>query len=211
MQFLSPPSNLIAVLAAYALGCVNSGYYLVRVWKRTDLRQTGSGSCGASNVARLLGWPGFAITVLLDAGKGAIAVGLTGFAGLEPTLGSAALVAVVAGHVWPVQLGFRGGKGIATFVGALLWLDWPLALGLGILTLIGYGACRNYKLAGLGAVAGLPLAAWWFDGTRGTVLGLGIAGVMILIAHRVNLREEIGRFRSPAKPGDGRREVAKRE
>lgn len=211
MNFPSQLTDILLLLAACALGCVNAGYYLVRISKGIDVRQTGSGSSGATNVARLLGWRGFVLTLLLDAAKGAFAVGLARVAATDPMIPVGCLVAVVASHVWPVQLGFRGGKGIAPYFGALLCLDPVLAGGFLVLTLAGWVVVRTYKLAGLGAVAGVPLVGWWFEVSGGTVIGLGIAGTIILIAHRANLREEIGKFLSPAQPEGGCPRVAKRE
>lgn len=204
-------TDILLLLAAVALGCVNAGYYLVCMSKGIDVRQTGSGSSGATNVARLLGWRGFVLTLLLDAAKGAFAVGLARFFATDPIILVGCLVAVVACHVWPIQLGFRGGKGIAPYFGGLLCLAPALAGGFVVLTLVCWGVVRTYKLAGLGAVAGVPLLGWWFDLSGGTVLGLAIAGAIILIAHRANLREEIGKFLSPAQPEGACPRVAKRE
>jgi acyl phosphate:glycerol-3-phosphate acyltransferase len=211
---MNPPIHLSPILllvTAYGIGCFNAGYYLVRVWRRTDVRQSGSGSSGATNVARLLGWRGFAITLLLDALKGALAVSLARLADADPIIAVGTLVAVVAGHVWPVQLRFQGGKGIAAYLGALLCLDTALAAVFAALALVGYALSRAYRLAGLGAIASAPLAAWALGCPTEIVAGLGTAGLIILIAHRSNLREEMNKFRSPPKPGDDHHRMAKRE
>ena len=188
---MNPPTHLTHILllvTAYGIGCFNAGYYLVRVWRRTDVRQTGSGSSGATNVARLLGWRGFAITLLLDAVKGALAVSLARLADADPVIVVGALVAVVAGHVWPVQLGFHGGKGIAAYVGALLCLDTALAAVFAALALVGYALSRAYRLAGLGAIASAPLAAWALGSPTEIVAGLGTAGVIIKLQSLLNGR-----------------------
>src|SRR3954471_11257483 len=97
----------------YALGCFNTGYYLVR-WKTgQDIRQIGSGSCGARNVGRIVGRNGFLLTVAGDVLKGILAIAFA-----EVCIGGelaklVALIAVVVGHVWPIQLKFHGGKGVA--------------------------------------------------------------------------------------------------
>ena len=123
-----------ALGAAYGLGCANAAYYLVRARTGLDIRAHGSGNAGARNAGRLLGPGGFALAFTLDAGKGVLAVLLAA------TLGHAALtaalsgLAAVAGHLWPVQLGGRGGKGLATSVGALGAL---LALGAPGLSWVG--------------------------------------------------------------------------
>src|SRR5512135_2701540 len=120
-------------VAAYLLGCITTGYYLVRLRLRQDLRDLGSGSVGARNVGRLLGRPGFLLTVLGDFGKGALAVWAARHFTTDDRLVALAMLAVVAGHVWPVQLCFRGGKGMATALGALLVYDWQLALACALI------------------------------------------------------------------------------
>ena len=119
MTFALADRDFVAVAGAYLLGCFASGYYLVRWRLGRDIRDLGSGSIGARNVGRNLGPAGFALTLLLDLAKGAVAVELPAQLHATAWARALALAAVVAGHVWPVQLGFRGGKGVAPSVGAL--------------------------------------------------------------------------------------------
>src|SRR5688572_18464968 len=98
----------VAILAGYALGCFASGYYLVRWWTGMDVRLSGSGSVGATNVSRILGSPGFFLTVLGDFSKGALAVWFAEYLKIKDVGVVLAMLAVVAGHIWPVQLWFRG-------------------------------------------------------------------------------------------------------
>src|SRR5262249_22050721 len=107
-------------LGAYALGCFTTGYYLVKLRTGQDVRELGSGTVGAKNVGRVLGWPGFVLTVLGDFAKGAFAVWAVKYFTTDDHMLMLAILAVVAGHVWPVQLLFRGGKGVATSLGGLL-------------------------------------------------------------------------------------------
>ncbi|MBK9235960.1 MAG: glycerol-3-phosphate acyltransferase [Rhodoferax sp.] len=121
-----PLSAAFAVVLSYLLGCLNAGYYYVRLVHGQDIRLAGSGTAGARNAGRLFGKWVFALVFLGDAAKGAAATA----AGLSLGAESGALcaIAVVVGHIWPVQLGFRGGKGIASAMGALLLLaPWLLA------------------------------------------------------------------------------------
>lgn len=117
-----------ALLASYALGCANTGYYYVRSRRGIDVRSIGSGGTGATNAGRVAGRSGFVCTLLGDAGKGVLAVMLIPWLGLAPAWAWWAGAACVAGHVWPVQLGWRGGRGVATWIGAIVTLDAWLAL-----------------------------------------------------------------------------------
>lgn len=188
---LSDPSHLALIALAYLLGCANAGYYLVR-WKTgRDVRDAGSGGTGATNVGRQLGTQGFLLTLLFDALKGALAVGIARQTGAEPHVSLLALAATLAGHVWPFQLRFKGGKGVAPFLGGLLvlnpsWLLWSGAI-FGLLWL----PWRKYSLAGLAAFNLLPLVVWWRGATPEVPGGLVLCGALILIAHRGNIRREI--------------------
>ena len=117
-----------SVLGAYLLGCFAIGYYLVRARTGKDIREIESGSTGARNVGRVLGKPGFVLTAFGDVGKGALAVWSAQEWTNNNHLAALALLAVVAGHLWPAQLRFRGGKGVATSFGALLMFDYRVAL-----------------------------------------------------------------------------------
>jgi acyl phosphate:glycerol-3-phosphate acyltransferase len=206
-----PPQLVDPLLlaTAYSLGCLSAGYYLVRFQTGTDIRLTGSRSTGATNVARFLGRRAFLGTLLWDAGKGALAVALPRLAQSDSMIAAWAMTAVVAGHIWPVQLRFHGGKGFATFLGAILCLDPRAGLVLAALALILHGFLRAYKLAGLGAVLFAPLAAWSFQLHPATIAALALTAPMILIAHRGNIREEIGNLMPPRKPGDKHRPAAR--
>ena len=181
----------LAAAGAYVLGCFSTGYYLVRALKGTDIRTVASGSVGARNVSRVLGKTGFVITTLGDVFKGVLAIWAARkfFHDQEITL--LASLAVVAGHIWPAQLRFRGGKGVATSLGALCIYDWRLAL-----VYVAVFACcllvvRKTVLPGLFGFLCLPPAGFWLH--RDWIeLGLFTTlAAMVLFAHRNNLTEEI--------------------
>lgn len=111
-------------LGAYAAGCFSAGYYLVRLLSGKDLRSTNSGSTGARNAGRELGRGGFAAVFAIDALKGAGIIWLARYLDPEPRLSALLVPLVVAGHIWPAQLGFRGGKGLVTALGAMIGMDW---------------------------------------------------------------------------------------
>jgi len=189
-------------VAAYALGCFTAGYYLVRWRTGQDIRALGSGGVGARNVGRLLGWRWFVATVLGDLGKGALAVWAARQFTADDQLVGLALPAVIAGHLWPVQLRFRGGKGMAAALGALLIYAYRLALPFGLLFGGAYAVLRKTVVPGLFALACLPLASWGLGhGVAGLAGCLMLAG-LVLLAHRKNLAAEITRLleRRPVSP-----------
>ena len=191
-------------LEAYGLGCFATGYYLIRARTGKDLRTMESGSLGARNAGRVLGKAGFAITLLGDFGKGALAVWIAWKWTGDSRLALLALLAVVCGHIWPAPLRFHGGKGVATSLGALLVFDYRVALMFPVLFLAGFVFLRRSLLPAMFAFAGLPMAAWYFDSDNFTVTSLALLGAMILFAHRKNLTEEFavlaGRRTAATKP-----------
>jgi glycerol-3-phosphate acyltransferase PlsY len=178
-------------LSAYLLGCFTTGYYLVRWRSGQDLRELGSGSVGARNAGRLLGWRGFLVTVLGDFGKGAMAVWAARHFTTDDRLVLLVMVAVVAGHVWPAQLHFRGGKGMATSLGALLIYDYQLALAVALLFAAAFAALRKTVLPGLFALACLPVMSWYLAHGPAEVAGTSVLAGLVLVAHRKNLVAEI--------------------
>jgi len=156
----------LVILLGYALGCFTSGYYLVRWWTGDDLRLLGSGSVGATNVGRVLGAPGFFLTVLCDFCKGLLAAWLAQYFRLNPTGAVLTMIAVTLGHVWPVQLWFHGGKGVATSLGAVLMFDYAIGALFAGLFLVLFAAIRNFVLAGMFAFAITPLALLLLDFPR---------------------------------------------
>lgn len=192
--------EITLLLASYALGCCCAGYYLVRFRSGQDIREHGSGSAGATNVARELGVAGFALTFVVDLAKGALAVWSATYFGLEPDKAVLAMLAVVGGHIWPAQLRFHGGKGIATAIGAILVFDYRLALGVFLLSGLLFALSRRLALAGLAAVAVSPVVMAVLGRTRGAIAGMTALAAMILIAHRTNIRRTLGEIRSGSAP-----------
>lgn len=184
--------EITCILMAYLLGGICTGYYLVRAKAQLDIREQGSGGVGARNVGRILGRSGFVVTLLGDALKGLVAVVLARkFEVAEPVV-SLVLVAVIAGHIWPLPLQFRGGRGIATAIGAYLAYDPRLALMLlGITLFLMLFRC-GFILSGLGAFLALPLVAYVLKEPGHRVAGLAGVSVIILFAHRERLRKAFG-------------------
>jgi glycerol-3-phosphate acyltransferase PlsY len=177
-------------LAAYLLGCFAVGYYLVHARIGKDIREIGSGSVGARNVGRVLGKSGFVITLLCDSGKGALAAWLAQEWTNSSRVALLAMLAVVCGHIWPIQLRFRGGKGVATALGTLLIFDYRIALTLSVLFLAGFVLTRKTLLPGMFAFVCLPLVGWFFEDSNFTMALLAVLSAAILFAHRKNLADE---------------------
>jgi glycerol-3-phosphate acyltransferase PlsY len=189
---------LLIAVVAYLLGSVPSGYVLVRIFRHEDIRQTGSGNIGATNVLRSGGKGLAAATFLMDMLKGCAAVGLGWLIGhlLAPGVapdnmrGLAALVAVL-GHIFPVWLGFKGGKGVATGFGVFL-VAAPLAALAAISVFIVVLALSRYvSLASVLGAASFPLFAWWLGhGDHSSFfIAVQIAVALMLIAkHYQNIR-----------------------
>lgn len=184
---------LLGVLGAYALGCLNTGYYLVR-WKTgQDLRASGSGNAGAKNVSRLLGPGGFAATLLGDMLKGAVVVFAARLAEWPEPACALAGLAVTAGHNWPVQLGFRGGKGVATSFGALLAFD-PVVAGLMLAACaLSLAATRRFTLSAIIAFVLCPALAARCGHAGPVVALLGLLAAAVVLPHLPNLRAEFPR------------------
>ncbi|OGN86006.1 MAG: hypothetical protein A2X23_06390 [Chloroflexi bacterium GWC2_73_18] len=185
---------LAFALAGYLLGCVATGYYLVRLRTGRDIRTIGSGATGGRNVARVLGKPGFAITGLGDLAKSAGAVVLPLALGYGAAEASAALVGVTLGHCWPVQLRFRGGKGIAPAVGGLLVLDPPVLVAGALLAGVVLAATRRMTPALLATFAA-PLVALALGRPIEVVAGILALVVLVLVAHGDNVRDELRAWR----------------
>ena len=177
-------------LGAYVLGCLTTGYYLVRRRTGEDIRTLGSGSVGARNVGRVLGWPGFGLTLLGDFAKGAIAVWAAHHFTKDERLVALTMLAVTVGHVWPAQLWFRGGKGVATSLGALAMYDFRLALGFLLLFAAAFALARRTVVAGLFAFACLPLVGFYEQHDPAKAVALSLLGGLIWLAHRKNLADE---------------------
>jgi glycerol-3-phosphate acyltransferase PlsY len=184
------------VAGAYLIGCFTTGYYLVRWQTGQDIRGIGSGSTGARNAGRILGKPGFMLTVIGDLAKGAVAVWLARFLAHDEFFAALAVPAVVAGHLWPAQLRFHGGKGIATSFSALLVFDFRLALTQLALFGILFAIARRTLLPAMFSFLCLPAICWFFIRDNFTIAVITALSAAILFAHRRNLSEEFSALKS---------------
>lgn len=179
--------DIVLVVAAYLLGSVPFGLLIARVQGGVDLRRVGSGNIGATNVLRAVGKGAAALTLLGDMGKGAAAVGLGRWFGVSPTVLAMIAMVAVAGHLFPIFGGFRGGKGVATTLGVVLAAMPVVGALLLLIWLLVAAAWRYSSLAALVASAAMPVLAWLLDG-RPAMLGLsGTLFLIVLLRHRENV------------------------
>ena len=191
---------LAILAAAYVLGSIPFGLLLTRSAGLGDIRKIGSGNIGATNVLRT-GRKGLAAaTLLLDGAKGALAVLVARHWGEEAAAlaGCGALI----GHLFPVWLGFKGGKGVATSLGVLLALDWRIGLVACASWLIVALVFRYSSLAALVALALSPVFAWFLSGRSLAVVALFIAA-LVWIRHHENIRRLLRGEESRIRLGKG--------
>ena len=176
----------LALLLGYLLGSVPFGLLFSIAFGAGDIRKIGSGSTGATNVLRTGNYAAAALTLLFDAAKGAIAVGLARYTWGADTALFAGLAAFL-GHLYPVWLGFKGGKGIAVSLGILLAINWPIAL----LSFATWGVVlalfRISSLSALVAAVAAPIYMWIWGARHAAALAVLLA-VLVFIAHQANIR-----------------------
>jgi acyl phosphate:glycerol-3-phosphate acyltransferase len=182
-----PPA--VIVIVAYLLGSISFAVLLVRASTGRDIRAEGSGNAGATNVLRSHGKKLALLVALLDVAKGLAAVLLMRLVTSNPRWAAAAGFAAILGHVFPVFYGFRGGKGVATAVGAFLALS-PLAVLVTLALFVAIVAATRYvSLGSIIAFALLPpIAGLFFHAPRAVVTAAGMTALLILFKHLPNLK-----------------------
>lgn len=181
--------ELACLVAAYLLGSISFAIVLVRVFRGVDVRHEGSGTAGATNVLRTSGKRLATLTMLLDIGKGALAVLLMQAVTYDPRWLGAAACAAVLGHVFPVWFGFRGGKGVATAIGGFSVLC-PLAVLAVVAVFVAVVvATRLVSLGSITAACLLPLAMrLLFHAPDPEVAAASAVAILLIVSHRANIR-----------------------
>ena len=192
------------VAAAYLIGSIPFGLLLTRAAGLGDIRKVGSGNIGATNVLRTGNKGLAALTLFLDGAKGTVAVLLAQRFG--PELGVVAAAMAVIGHVFPVWLKFKGGKGVATAIGVLLGLSWPVGLLVCGTWLLVAAVFRYSSLAALVALAAAPAYAWYLGDIQRGELAIFVAA-LVWLRHHQNIRRllkgeepKIGAGKKAAEP-----------
>jgi glycerol-3-phosphate acyltransferase PlsY len=181
---------VVAFLLGYLLGSIPFGLVLTRLAGTQDLRSVGSGNIGATNVLRT-GRKGLAAATLIgDMLKGTVAVIIAGYYG-GPNAAMLAALGAFLGHLYPVWLKFRGGKGVATYLGVLLGLFWPAALVFAVMWLATAYTSRYSSLSALVAAFVTPIFLWWFG--HAALASLFVVLTLILFYTH---RENIGRLQA---------------
>jgi len=196
----------LALVAGYLLGSIPFGLLISRLGGHGDIRKIGSGNIGATNVLRTGNKKLAAATLLLDALKGSAAVLVLAQFGPLPAL--AAGFGAVLGHNFPVWLGFKGGKGVATTLGVLIAASWPVGVLACLTWLVTALIFRISSLSALVALVLSPVYAYWLNGRDLAVLA-GLLALLSLIRHHENIARllrgqepKIGKGKKPAGPGD---------
>jgi len=192
---------LLAALGGYFLGAIPFGIVITRMLGLGDLRQIGSGNIGATNVLRTGNKPAALATLVLDSGKGAVAV-LIAAALFGPQAGAIAGLGAFIGHLFPVWLGFRGGKGVATFLGTLLAIGFWAGLAACATWL---AVAAVFRISSLSALVATALAPVWILllGPAYAVAPVALMGILVWWRHGAN----IARLRAGTEPriGSGRK------
>ena len=194
---------LLVIFMGYLLGSSNMAYWLSKL-KKVDIQSQGSGNLGASNATVLLGWGAGVVVAVHDIGKALVSVLLAKY--LFPELefvGAAAGVACVMGHIFPFYLRFKGGKGLASFLGMIIGLNWKVAAVMAVLLVLVTVITDFISLGTMSVSVAAPIGIWLATGGWMIPLILCVATMVILLKHRENIvrirnRTEIG-LRSTAK------------
>jgi glycerol-3-phosphate acyltransferase PlsY len=187
-------TRIIVVIVAYLIGSIPFGYLIVRGKIGADIRDTGSGGTGATNVSRRAGKAAGLFTLVLDASKGSAAVVIARMVTGNDWVVAVAAIAVLVGHIFPVWLGFRGGKGVATGAGVFLVLAPVALLCAGALFLAIVFSTRYVSLGSIVAAATIPLFVWLQSvfvepvvDLRPLLIAAILGALLIVFAHRGNI------------------------
>lgn len=194
MDVISSQYTLAAAALGYLLGSIPFGLLLTRAAGLGDVRNIGSGNIGATNVLRTGNRKLAALTLVLDAlkGTGAVLLGrwlgdMSGNANVAEIAPLLAGLAAFLGHIFPVWLGFRGGKGVATYIGVLLGVDWRAALAFCAVWLLVAAATRYSSLSALVAAVAVPIGMFVIGQQSAAVLA-AVLSLMLIVKHRANIR-----------------------
>ena len=180
--------NLLLITAGYLLGSLSSAIIVCRLLGLPDPRGEGSGNPGATNVLRIGGKKAAAITLIGDMLKGLVPVLIAKLLGADLTIQAAVAVAAFLGHLYPLFFGFKGGKGVATALGVLLGLHWPVGLLTIATWLVIAKVFKISSLAALLAILVTPLYIWWLIPNQSLLIAMLFMGTLLFWRHRSNIK-----------------------
>jgi acyl phosphate:glycerol-3-phosphate acyltransferase len=197
MEYIRESWEVICMLTvgyfflSYLIGCIMFGYIIGRLFGKMDIRQVGSGNVGARNIGRSLNRSAFVATFLGDAGKGAAAILLGRAFGFSEEIQLIGFLFVLIGHIWPITLGFKGGKGISSFLGGIIAFEPTVTIVILVCFAITYPFFRSFTLSGLLSLSSLPIYLFIDSHTYPSVGIIILAVITILFAHRTNIKERV--------------------
>ena len=189
-------TRIIVVVIAYLLGSIPFGYLIVRRKIGADIRQTGSGGTGATNVSRRAGKAAGILTLLLDAAKGCAAVLIAKAVSGDDWVIAAAAITALVGHIFPVWLKFRGGKGVATGVGIFSVLAPIALLCAGVIFIAIVVTTRYVSLGSIVSAVLIPVFVWFQSGLQPILTAAIMSAALIVFAHRGNIKRLASRTES---------------
>ena len=181
-------TNLLLIAAGYLLGSLSSAIIICRLLGLPDPRGEGSGNPGATNVLRIGGKKAAAATLIGDMLKGLVPVLVAKLLGADLAIQAAVAVAAFLGHLYPLFFGFKGGKGVATALGVLLGVHWPVGLLTIATWLVIAKVFKISSLAALLAILVTPLYIWWLIPNESLLIAMLFMGTLLFWRHRSNIK-----------------------
>jgi len=188
---ITAPKSWILILLAYLIGSISSAVITCKLMGLEDPRLSGSKNPGATNVLRNAGKTAAIITLIGDMFKGVLPVLIAIYLAVDYNVLAAVAFAAFIGHLYPVFLKFKGGKGVATALGVYLALDWKIGLSIIGIWLITAAIFRTSSLAALVAIFCSPFLVWQFSGTKALIIMSVVLGTMLFWRHRSNIKNLI--------------------
>ena len=186
-EILSIFTELAVIVMSYLLGCVCFAYYMSSIVHKKDIRTIGSGNPGSSNIGRQFGVLWFIPVLLLDALKGFLVVIFLNYFDFDTWVKLISMLAVIIGHIWPFQLSFNGGKGLATVMGVALGFNYFIVLGCAIIAGVFYMLISKSNAGLLVSVFFGPIFVWILGYSYEEIIVFMIISAVVIFAHRNNI------------------------
>ena len=186
-EILSIFTELAVIVMSYLLGCVCFAYYMSSIVHKKDIRTIGSGNPGSSNIGRQFGVLWFIPVLLLDALKGFLVVIFLNYFDFDTWVKLISMLAVIIGHIWPFQLSFNGGKGLATVMGVALGFNYFIVLGCAIIAGVFYMLISKSNAGLLVSVFFGPIFVWVLGYSYEEIIVFMIIAAVVIFAHRNNI------------------------